>query len=127
MVKRDTVVRYTMYRRIEQVMAGRVFDGPVLSVSHSQHLCRLLGARDEQITNTAYPDSNLCQLPFADGQFAAVASDQVLEHIECSPQKAVDECYRVLRPGGVMAHTTCFMTPFHGDPRYGIPGAGERG
>jgi 2-polyprenyl-3-methyl-5-hydroxy-6-metoxy-1,4-benzoquinol methylase len=45
-----------------------------------------------------------------------VVSDQVLEHVVGDPQTAIDETLRVLRPGGIVIHTTCFMNPIHGAP-----------
>jgi hypothetical protein len=38
----------------------------------------------------------------------------VLEHIECTPDAAVNEVHRVLRSGGLAVHTTCFLIPYHG-------------
>jgi SAM-dependent methyltransferase len=42
-------------------------------------------------------------LPFADNHFDGVYHSHVLEHLEPSDgEKLLDECYRVLRPGGVL-------------------------
>jgi SAM-dependent methyltransferase len=123
--KRDSIVRYAMYRRIADAAQGFSYEGQVLSISHSQYLCKLIGARDGQIIDASYPEHNISALSFPSGEFAAVASDQVLEHVECNPQQAIDECYRILKPGGIMAHTTCFMIPFHGNPQFGVPGDGD--
>ncbi len=59
----------------------------------------------------------MLKLPFEDGEFDWVASGQVLEHIEGNPQQAIDESYRVLKPGGIAIHTTCFINPIHGCPK----------
>ncbi len=48
--------------------------------------------------------------------FDYVIADQVLEHVAGPPQKAFDECHRVLRPGGWVVHTTCFINPIHEAP-----------
>jgi SAM-dependent methyltransferase len=122
MSKGEHIVRYSMYRRIQKATQGFEYQGKVLSISHSDYLCKLVGAREEQIISAAYPEYNICNLNFPDETFDAVVSDQVLEHIECYPNQAINECYRVLKPGGIMVHTTCFMTPFHGDPRFGVSG-----
>lgn len=120
--KGEHIARYAMYHRIAKATEGFHYDGQVLSISHSDYLSKLVGAREEQIISAAYPEYNICDLNFADETFDAVVSDQVLEHIECYPNQAITECYRVLKPGGIMVHTTCFMTPFHGNPNFGVPG-----
>jgi SAM-dependent methyltransferase len=118
-------VRYEMYRRIQENTRALEFKGRALSVSHSEHLCHLLGIKDEQITKADFPEQNLCRLSFSDSAFDAVVSDQVLEHIEGNPQSAIDETYRVLKAGGIAVHTTCFLIPFHGDKQFGAPGGGD--
>lgn len=63
---------------------------------------------------------------FRDGEFERVLCTEVLEHLS-NPQKAVDEMYRVLRPGGKVILTTRFIFPLHNIPgdyfrftRYGL-------
>jgi SAM-dependent methyltransferase len=89
--------------------------GAVLAVSHSSSFARHLGL-DGPITEANYPTVSFVDLPFADGAFEAVVSDQVLEHVAGSPQRCFDETYRVLRPGGLAVHTTVFVYPVHGSP-----------
>ena len=59
-------------------------------------------------------------LPFEDDSFDAVLADGAFEHVEHLP-RVLDECYRVLRPGGrlyalfppyygPLAHHLCFVT-----------------
>jgi len=110
----DHIVRYDMYRRMRQQIEGHSLGCRVLSISHSSRLATLLGARPEDITEANYPKHNLCNLALPDSQYSAVVSDQVFEHISCDPQRAVNEVYRVLAPGGIAVHTTCFLTPYHG-------------
>jgi SAM-dependent methyltransferase len=112
--KGEHIVRYSMYRQMKEQLAGQDLGPRVLSVSHSNFLCKLLGADETAITQANYPDQQIDRLKFEDNSFSAVVSDQVLEHIECTPTEAVDEVYRVLRPGGLAIHTTCFLTPYHG-------------
>lgn len=45
------------------------------------------------------------ELPFADNSFATVAFGEIIEHLE-EPERALDELYRVLQPGGRMVLTT---------------------
>ena len=111
------LTRYAMYRRLEEV--GHSFPsrgGRVLTISRSSHLCNLLGLRPESVTEADFPEHNLLSLKFPDESFDFVLSDQVLEHIEGNPQQAIDESWRVLRPGGIAVHTTCFINPVHEAP-----------
>jgi len=110
------VTRYSMYRHLAVHRESRLLNDRVLSVSHSEGLARLLGWREAQITDAAYPDHSMFDLPFRDAEFDAVVSDQVLEHLEGEPQAAIDESFRVLKPGGLALHTTCFINPMHECP-----------
>lgn len=112
------ITRYYMYDHLREI--GRLLPertGRVLSISHSKNLGELLGVRPTEVVEASYPDHNILSLRFEDGSFDFVLSDQVLEHVEGNPQKAVDECYRVLRPGGIAVHTTCFINPIHMVPK----------
>ncbi|EFA71932.1 Methyltransferase type 11 Precursor [Raphidiopsis brookii D9] len=96
-----------------------------LSISYSKPLCNLIGFLDSQILEANYPQYNICNLDLPSETFDAVVTDQVLEHIECDPCEAINECYRVLKPGGIMVCTTCFMMPFHGSPDFSVSGGGD--
>ena len=54
-------------------------------------------------------------LGIGDATFDTVLCTEVLEHLP-EPQKAVDEMYRVLRPGGELLLTTRFLFPIHDAP-----------
>jgi SAM-dependent methyltransferase len=54
-------------------------------------------------------------LPLADGSVDAVFSSQVLEHVG-DPTRYLDECARVLRPGGRLLLTTHGIMVHHRDP-----------
>lgn len=63
---------------------------------------------------------------FKDGEFASVLCTEVLEHLH-TPEKALDEMRRVLKPGGTLILTTRFIFPLHNIPgdyfrftRYGL-------
>ena len=69
---------------------------------------------------------NAHALPFAGGTFEQVLCTEVLEHL-VEPQRAVDEMWRVLAPGGRLILTTRFLFPIHDGPgdyfrftRYGL-------
>lgn len=112
------ITRYFMYNRLGSIgplLPHRT--GRVLSISHSANLGDLLGLQPTELVEANYPDHNMLSLNFADTSYDFVLSDQVLEHVEGNPQQAIDECYRVLKPGGVAVHTTCFINPVHGVPK----------
>lgn len=54
-------------------------------------------------------------LPFDDASFDFILCTEVLEHLH-TPQKAIDEMNRVLRPGGTLVLTTRFVYPIHDAP-----------
>ena len=54
-------------------------------------------------------------LGIADDAFDVVLCTEVLEHLP-EPQRAVDEMFRVLRPGGTLLLTTRFLFPIHDAP-----------
>jgi hypothetical protein len=73
------------------------------------HGCRgSLGCRDSGFVQS--PESHYYRDP------VYIISDQVLEHVEGNPQDVFDESLRLLKPGGVAVHTTCFINPVHGFP-----------
>lgn len=117
LTKGPHVTRYFMYDHLAEFAEERQKSDRALSISHSEGLARLLGFSDAQITDAAYPEHSIFDLPFEDETFDAVVSDQVLEHLEGDPQHAIDETFRVLKPNGVALHTTCFINPIHACPR----------
>ena len=54
-------------------------------------------------------------LALADASFDVVLCTEVLEHLR-EPQRAIDEMYRVLKPGGTLLLTTRFLFPIHDAP-----------
>lgn len=54
-------------------------------------------------------------LPFRDASFDVVLCTEVLEHLP-EPQRAIDEMFRVLTPGGQLLLTTRFLFPIHDAP-----------
>lgn len=111
----DPFSRYAMYDRLRSFHNERSPHAVALSISHSEFLCRLMGF--QTITAGDYPSVNLLDLPYQDESFDAVCADQVLEHVEGDPFRAIDETFRVLKSGGVAVHTTCFLLDRHGHPQ----------
>lgn len=115
---RRRITRHAMYARLENILAAD--DGPnhrCSAVSKSGGLARIAGLRTSQITVTEYPKANMLNLEFADNGFDSCVSDQVLEHVEGDPFQAVSESFRVVRRGGAVLHTTCFINQLHGFPK----------
>jgi SAM-dependent methyltransferase len=111
------ITRYSMYRHLRQIGTGLpIKEGDVLSISHSKNFCELLGVTPTRLTEANFPEHNILDLEFEDNSFDFVFADQVLEHVEGSPQQAMDESWRVLKPGGIVVHTTCLMMTVHGAP-----------
>lgn len=57
------------------------------------------------------------QLPYADNSVDAIFCEAVLEHLG-NPFKAVQEMFRVLRPGGQLFAATPFLQAYHGYPHH---------
>ncbi len=58
---------------------------------------------------------NAESMPVEDCSYDLVLCTQVLEHCE-NPQRIVDECHRVLKPGGTLILTVPSVYPVHGYP-----------
>jgi len=112
--KETRLSRFRMYRRLAEIFRELPREGKVLALSRSDNLCRVIGLDEIDMTVTSYPDVDMLRLPYPDDSFDFVVSDFVLEHVQGSPQAAIDECRRVLRPGGLMVHTTRLLYPLHG-------------
>ena len=110
------ITRYYMYRHLSQYKQTPQKEAKVISISHSKSICEVLGLEKSHIVEANYPEYNMLSLPFGDNSFDYVLSDQVLEHIEGDPKTAIDETLRILKPGGLAIHTTCFINPIHGYP-----------
>ncbi len=108
--------RYALYQAMEAQRLAQGL-GKVLSISHSDRLVEKLQLTDNGVVSANFPEHNILSLDFPDNSFGYVVSDQVLEHVEGDPFRAVQECRRVLKPGGIAIHATCFAYPIHGAPQ----------
>ncbi|MCU0754995.1 MAG: class I SAM-dependent methyltransferase [Xanthomonadales bacterium] len=112
---RHSFSRHGMYRQIEDFAASLPSrHGRILDISSSMHLASVIGLDPSEVTSLAYPDYTIFNIPYPDNHFDWIVSDQCFEHLEGQPIDAIHECLRVLKPGGRMLHTTCFMTAYHG-------------
>ncbi|MDY6784729.1 MAG: methyltransferase domain-containing protein [Cyanobacteriota bacterium] len=110
------ITRYFLYKRLGEILNTGTRSGKILSISHSDRLCRFFDLKQSEVVEANYPDYNILSLPFGEGEFDYILSDQVLEHVEGNPQAAIDETLRILKPGGIAVHTTCFIYPVHSYP-----------
>jgi SAM-dependent methyltransferase len=108
-----------MYRALEDCL--RPHDSntkKVLAISHSSEFGQyVLGLKEAQYVEANYPEHNMLDLRFESGSFDFCISDQVLEHVEGNPFLAFHETARVVKSGGFICHTTCFVNEVHGVPK----------
>lgn len=106
-----------MYTQLQNVLADHdSASKSCLAISHSARLAKVLGLESVNLQNAHYPEYNFTNLKFEDNSFDFCISDQVLEHIEGNPLKGFEESIRIVKPGGFIAHTTCFVNQIHEDP-----------
>lgn len=106
--------RYAMYESIKKSFPSEYKTGDALSISHSKNLLELVGYESTTLTERNYPEDSIFDIQSDDESYDFVVSDQVFEHINGKPSDAIQEVMRVLKPGGIMLHTTCMFVPIHG-------------
>lgn len=109
------LTRYHMYNRIRKCFSSPM-QGRILGISSVENFYPLINRQFAEITEVWYPEIDMQSLPYDDATFDFVISDQVIEHLE-DPKRAVGESWRVLKPGGIAIHTTCFMNFIHPCPK----------
>ncbi len=112
------LTRYAMYEQLAEVVSRAKANEVdfLLSISHSRECAERIGMHWKDLQEANYPESTIFSIDAPDSRFDAVVSDQVMEHVEGDPADAFAETLRVLKPGGLLIHTTCFMMPVHGSP-----------
>lgn len=110
-------IRFSMYETLGSLVPPFIpQEKPTaLAISGSGFLANLV-APDAEVKEANYPEQNILSLPFPDDTFDLVVTDQVLEHVRGDPFLAVEECRRVLRPGGIAVHTTPLLVQIHDYP-----------
>jgi SAM-dependent methyltransferase len=109
------LTRITLDRFVEaHRSSGRTLDvgaqnGPYAAFFPNRIGLDIRRGRDVKVLGDA---QGLC---FTDGVFDVVLCTEVLEHLP-EPQRAIDEMFRVLRPGGTLLLTTRFLFPIHDAP-----------
>jgi ubiquinone/menaquinone biosynthesis C-methylase UbiE len=74
--------------------------GEVMSVEYDEDCCRFA----QTVLSTPIIQGSITELPFANNSYDLVCAFDVIEHVE-DHQKAMDELYRVCKPGGHIAIT----------------------
>lgn len=115
------ITRHAMYNRLRTDLEP-AFPDPnclaVLAVSGSEQMVQQLGLAGATVAIASYPEYDLLDLyQFPPDSFDVLVADQVLEHVEGHLQDAIAESFRVVRPGGFVIHTTCFLNPLHWGPK----------
>lgn len=108
------LTRYYMYERIKDCF-NEPIKGEILGISGINNFYPLIDPQHSEITEVEYPAVDMQNLPFDNEIFDFVITDQVIEHIK-DFQKAIQESKRVLKKGGVIIHTTCFINYLHPEP-----------
>jgi SAM-dependent methyltransferase len=62
-----------------------------------------------------YPEYDCCNGPLGESAFDSIIAEQVLEHVQW-PYRAVQNAYRMLRPGEVFVVNTPFLVKIHNIP-----------
>lgn len=69
---------------------------------------------------SAYPDVDMMALPFESLSFDVVCHSDTLEHIP-DPVAGLSECYRILKPGGLLAFTVPMIVDRLTRSRHNLP------
>ncbi len=109
------LIRYHMYREIEKIVRELSPSGIGLTIADWRPIIYTM-MPEVTFYNLRYPEHDIQHMEkIPDNSVDAFYSEMILEHIE-NPQAAIDESYRILKPGGVAIHTTVFLMPYHPSP-----------
>lgn len=117
------IVQRELIRLGEQYLSGRLIDigcgaKPYAAIVERwvsehvgvDHLDTMHGQQHIDLIGTAYA------IPAPDGSFDSAICTAVLEHLE-EPERALRECFRVLKPNGTAIYTVPFIWHLHEEPR----------
>lgn len=91
----------------------------ILEINEAGHLHPLLSRAPGHVF-AQYPEVDMQNLPYEDGRFDIVVHSDTLEHVP-RPIRALAECRRVLRPGGVLCYTVPVIVERLTRLREGLP------
>lgn len=78
---------------------------PSSEIHALDHCKRLVDELQTRFPSVNYKYGKADALPYPNGYFDYVVAGEIIEHMD-EPQMLVDECFRVLRPGGLLALST---------------------
>lgn len=116
-----SVVRIGLNRELKRQFS-RLKKGVVMDVGSKLSPYKSLIPSTEYLRLDIDPDSkpNICSdlhsIIGYDNYFDTVIATEVLEHLY-DPQLAIDQLYKILKPGGVMILSTRFIHRLHPDPQ----------
>ncbi len=105
--------------RIRAFLSKHATDGMVIDIGSGDDYYKDLfpNKLNIDIDPKRNPDivGDVCCLPFDNDSVDGILNIEVLEHVS-DPRGAVDEMFRVLKPGGKLILTTRFAFPIHDAP-----------
>ena len=87
-------------------------EGRVVGLDPSNQQIEAAKAHCQDLGNVAFSQDSATELSFADGEFDAIASIQVLEYID-NVDGALSEIRRVIKPGGRLAAVSVLWDHWH--------------
>ncbi len=125
MKSRPSPALRTLTRRTLDSLLSRLSEGlegnVIVDVGGKSSRYRSLVGHKEYINVDVDPDvrptavGDIHALPLRSDAIDVVIATEILEHCH-SPEVAVTELHRILKPGGVCVLSTRFIFPVHGDP-----------
>jgi SAM-dependent methyltransferase len=105
---------------LESIVApGSTLDRRVLEINEAGALTPWLSRLPQHVL-ASYPEVDLTNLPYPSGSIDIVVHSDTLEHVP-DPFKALQECFRVLAPGGFLAFTVPVIVNRLTRSRRGLP------